>query len=133
MLRRNEVMNADDLALQKRPNGLDRIGVNMTVANVLATLVIDCMVSVKRIEACERAVRICHQGRTRLDIRGDDRLRRAAVCFVDDTSAELAVALDHAEHNRLAPPSNIALRLLVRVLVLLATADIGVVGLDCAL
>lgn len=127
------MVNADDLALEKRPHAFDPVRVNEAAeTNILAFGVVHRQVRVVAIEANEGAVFVGQERGAALHVLADVALQRLRLGVRDMRRAKLAIAFDHAEHDGLVGTALRTRRLLVGVLVLLLAADERRIGFNLA-
>src|SRR3984893_8912209 len=134
MLIGNPMMNAKDLALDKRPYTFGRIGMNKAAeANVLPLRMVDRKMGVVAIKADERPVFVGQYSRTLGDVLENLSLKRLGFGVRDMDSPKLAFALDNTEHNGLVCAALRARRPLIRMFVLFLAANESRIGFNIAL
>lgn len=100
MLSADPMVNAVNLALEKRPRALDGVHMGEVVLHVLAGAVVDGVVPVALRQAAIAGPLVGHEVRARRDVPSD--LGLGFTQALERLSAELTAALDHAEHDNLA-------------------------------
>ena len=96
MLPRKEVVGADDLALEQRPDGLDAVRVQDEVADIFARAVIDAMVALVALKSGECAVLVRHDRRALGYVVANHVLHGALGQVRGNPGAQLATTLQEA-------------------------------------
>src|ERR1700723_56017 len=132
VLGRNPMVNADDLALQERPDAFDTVRVDMAVADVFAAAVVDVEGGIGAAQAGISGVLVRVDRVAVAHVGADDRLNGLAVNVGDGSGAQLAVALQHTHDDCLASAALRAGGALVGVLVLRLAAHESLINLNAA-
>lgn len=97
------MMNADDLALEKRPHAFNPVDMNGSMPYVLASPVAHCVVPIAIFaETRIRGMLIRHDRRALFDVGLDHALHAIRLKVRHHARAKLAVTFDDAEHDFLA-------------------------------